>query len=118
MTGMRSIGRGTVAVLAALTASALTANALAGTAPAARADGPWHGEPAAYGVSNPTQHLVTMSDGVPVAVDVYVPTQANGSPAPGRFGVILSQTPYNKRSPVTTQSMGSGFGGDGFYPYL
>ena len=80
--------------------------------------GPWNAEPAAYGVSAPVQHMVTMSDGVQLAADVYRPTGKSGTPAPGRFPVILSQTPYGKRSAVTTQSMGSGFGGDGYYPYL
>ncbi len=107
VTGMRFISAGVVTLLVALAAPSI-----------ALADGPWHGESPTYGVSAPTQHMVTMSDGVQLAVDVYIPTQANGSPAPGRFPVILSQTPYNKRSAVTTQSMGSGFGGDGFYPYL
>lgn len=104
---MRFVGRGTLVALAMLA-----------TPGVALADGPWHAEAPTYGVSSPTAHMVTMSDGVKLAVDVYVPTQANGSPAPGRFPVIMSQTPYNKRSPVTTDSMGSGFGGDGFYPYL
>ena len=87
------------------------------TAPAA-GSGPWNAEPAVYGVSSAVQHMVTMSDGVQLAVDVYVPTDKAGAPARGSFPVILSQTPYGKRSAVTTQSMGSGFGGDGFYPYL
>ena len=62
--------------------------------------------------------MVTMSDGVKLAVDVYRPIKGGGQPASGRFPVILSQTPYGKRSATTTQSMGPGFGGDGFYPYL
>jgi hypothetical protein len=62
--------------------------------------------------------MITMSDGVKLAADVYRPTLAGGAPAPGRFPVILSETPYGKRSAVTTQSMGQGMGGDGFYPYL
>lgn len=102
------------AVLAALCA------AIGGfAAPAvATADGPWHAEPATYGVSQPVQQMVTMSDGAQLAADVYRPTLATGAIAPGRFPVILSQTPYGKRSAVTTQSMGQGIGGDGFYPYL
>jgi hypothetical protein len=82
------------------------------------ADGPWHGEPPTYGVSQPVQQMVTMSDGVKLAVDVYRPMLACGANAPGRFPVILSQTPYGKRSAVTTQSMGHGIGGDGYFPYL
>ena len=84
----------------------------------AAADGPWHAEAARYGVSKPVEHMVTMSDGVKLAADVYRPTLPSGAPAPGHFPVILSQTPYGKRSSVTTQSMGQGMGGDGFYPYL
>lgn len=53
-----------------------------------------------------------------LAADVYRPTLASGAPAPGRFPVILSITPYGKRSPVTMDSMGSRYGGDGYYPYL
>jgi hypothetical protein len=102
-------------VLAALCAAFVCAPALPA---AAEADGPWHAEPANYGVSQPVQQMVKMSDGVQLAVDVYRPTLASGAPAPGRFPVILSVTPYGKRSVVTTQSMGQGMGGDGFYPYL
>ena len=79
---------------------------------------PWQPEAVNYGVSAATQHMVTMSDGVQLAVDVYRPTTSSGAPAPGRFPVILSETPYGKRSVVTTQSMGQGLGGDGYYPYL
>jgi putative CocE/NonD family hydrolase len=86
--------------------------------PASGSAWPWHPEPARYGVSAATEHLVTMSDGVQLAVDVYRPTTSTGAPAQGSFPVILSVTPYGKRSPVTTQSMGQGLGGDGYYPYL
>src|SRR5699024_7033624 len=55
---------------------------------------------------------------VQLAVDVYRPTLASGASAPGHFPVIMSETPYGKRSAVTTQSMGQGMGGDGYYPYL
>jgi hypothetical protein len=89
-----------------------------GTPASAAADGPWHAEAAGYGVSQPVQQMVTMSDGVQLAVDVYRPTLSSGAAAPGSFPVILSQTPYGKRSVVTTQSMGQGMGGDGYYPYL
>ena len=107
-------------LLAALCA-AMLACALACALPpaAAAADGPWHAEPATYGVSQPVQQMVTMSDGVQLAVDVYRPTLAERRRTPpGRFPVILSQTPYGKRSVVTTESMGQGMGGDGYYPYL
>jgi hypothetical protein len=96
----------------------LCAVTLCALPPAAAADGPWHAGPAQYGVSQPVQQMVTMSDGVQLAVDVYRPTLSSGANAPGRFPVVLSQTPYGKRSVVTTQSMGQGMGGDGYYPYL
>ena len=72
-----------------------------------------------FGVSAAQSQRVAMSDGVELAVDVYVPTDpATGKPATGPFPVILSETPYDRRSPVTTSSGGSDMGGDGFYPYL
>jgi putative CocE/NonD family hydrolase len=93
---------------------------LATTPAAARTGtGKWTAaSPAAYGVSPPVQYMVTMSDGVRLAADVYRPTLSSGQAAPGPFPVILSQTPYGKRSAVTTESMGQGMGGDGYYPYL
>lgn len=96
------------------------AAALACAAPASAGASGWPWKPAAatYGVSSATQHMVTMSDGVQLAVDVYRPTTRDGAPAKGPFPVILSETPYGRRSLVTTQSMGQGFGGDGYYPYL
>jgi putative CocE/NonD family hydrolase len=42
---------------------------------------------------------ITMSDGVKLYANVYRPAKADGSPAPGRFPVILTQTPYNKSAP-------------------
>jgi uncharacterized protein len=73
-----------------------------------------------YGVSGPTAQFVRMSDGTRLAVDVYVPTDPRTSrPAAGRFPVLLSMTPYGKRSSVTTSAAGAGgFGGDGYYPWL
>jgi putative CocE/NonD family hydrolase len=72
-----------------------------------------------YGVSAPMPVSVRMSDGAALAADVYLPTDPrSGRPAAGRFPVILSITPYAKRSAVTTSSSGNGLGGDGHYPYL
>ena len=61
------------------------AGALAWAAPAAAAApaGSWHAEPARYGVSAAAQHMVTMSDGVQLAADVYRPTTSSGAPARG-----------------------------------
>jgi uncharacterized protein len=103
------------ALIVAMVALVSSTSAHAATTPA---NGPWNAEPASFGVSQPTQYMVTMSDGVQLAADVYRPTLASGADAPGPFPVILSQTPYGKRSVLTTQSMGQGMGGDGYYPYL
>ena len=41
---------------------------------------------------------ITMRDGTKLYADVYRPADASGKPAPGRFPVVLTQTPYNKNS--------------------
>lgn len=56
----------------------------------------WAPRPATYGVTTERDVPVTMSDGVTLRVDVSRPARPDGSPAPGRFPVILTQTPYNK----------------------
>ena len=74
--------------------------------------------PAEHGIHHVKDLTIRMSDGVELAADVYYPADpATGAPRPGRFPVVLSQTPYGKRSFVTTQSFGQ-FGGDGYFPYL
>ncbi|WP_192909597.1 CocE/NonD family hydrolase [Gandjariella thermophila] len=57
--------------------------------------------PATYGVAVDKDVPITMSDGVVLDADVLRPALADGSPAPGRFPVILTQTPYNKNLPGT-----------------
>lgn len=69
---------------------------LAVAAPAAHA---WEPRAADYGIAKETNVPITMSDGVRLFADVLRPAQADGSPAPGRFPVILTQTPYNKNTP-------------------
>ena len=68
----------------------------------ARGGGTWVGwkpRPATYGVARTTDVLITMSDGVRLDADVLRPAKADGTPAPGRFPVVLTQTPYNKNAP-------------------
>ncbi len=55
----------------------------------------WTARPATYGTVVETDVRVTMSDGVRLAVDVVRPA-IEGKPAPGRFPVLVTQTPYNK----------------------
>src|SRR3954471_8188542 len=80
----------------------------------------WKPEPARFGVSAPREFAVRMSDGTELRADVYYPTDPKtGAPATGPFPVVLSQTPYGKRSPVTTSSSNAGEGGgNGHFPYL
>jgi uncharacterized protein len=79
-------------------ASASTSDQEAGPA-TARSGKAWTARPATYGV-NVTQDVpVTMSDGNVLRVNIYRPATADGTAAPGRFPVILTQTPYNKTAP-------------------
>src|SRR5256885_16648074 len=76
----------------------------------------WKPEPARFGVSAPREVAVRMSDGIELRADVYYPT---GAPTGARFPVILAQTPYGKRSAVTTSSGNTPEGGgNGYFPYL
>ena len=60
----------------------------------------WQARPATYGVAKQSDVPITMSDGVVLYANVLRPALANGSPAPGRFPVVLTQTPYNKDAPA------------------
>src|SRR5436190_17369242 len=44
---------------------------------------------------------IVMRDGTRLYADVHRPARANGSPARGRFPVILTQDPYNKNESAT-----------------
>src|SRR5512144_339504 len=59
----------------------------------------WRPRPARYGVNTTSDVPITMSDGVKLYANVYRPAKADGSPASGRFPVIVTQTPYNKSAP-------------------
>src|SRR5947209_4241177 len=50
-----------------------------------------------------------MSDGVDLVVDVYYPA-TDGQPAPGRFPVLLTQTPYTLSIGLTGATSGTGPG--------
>ncbi|KAB2346437.1 CocE/NonD family hydrolase [Actinomadura rudentiformis] len=96
--------------LAGLTGTALPAQALStqappaqalpsqvppATFPSALAAG---ARPATYDVVVERDVRVKMSDGVRLLADVYRPARG-GKAVPGRFPVIVSQTPYNKAVP-------------------
>jgi putative CocE/NonD family hydrolase len=59
----------------------------------------WRARPASYGVNVTSDVPITMSDGVKLYANVYRPAKPDGTPAAGRFPVILTQTPYNKNAP-------------------
>ncbi len=61
----------------------------------------WSTRPPTYGVALTRDVAVRMSDGVRLAADVYRPADASGRPVPGRFPVVLTQTPYNKNGPLS-----------------
>jgi putative CocE/NonD family hydrolase len=57
----------------------------------------WVAPAAAYpGVVKEKDVPITMRDGVVLYADVIRPADASGNPVPGRFPVVLTQTPYNK----------------------
>src|SRR3954447_11878779 len=69
---------------------------LAAAAPA----GAWTAPKAQYpGVVKQQDVSITMSDGVVLHGDVIHPATAGGAAAPGKFPVLLTQTPYNKAAP-------------------
>jgi putative CocE/NonD family hydrolase len=47
-------------------------------------------------VVNQNNVPITMRDGTVLQADLHLPATADGKPAPGRFPVILTQTPYSK----------------------
>lgn len=58
----------------------------------------WEPRPAEYEVVKETNVPIQMSDGVTLYADVVRPAK-DGTAVPGRFPVILTQTPYNKQAP-------------------
>jgi putative CocE/NonD family hydrolase len=56
----------------------------------------WTPRPASYKVHATTDVRISMSDGVRLTADILRPADDAGSPVPGQFPVLLTQTPYNK----------------------
>lgn len=59
----------------------------------------WTPRPATFGVVKQQNVPIRMDDGTVLEADILRPASPDGSPAPGRFPVLLTQTPYNKQSP-------------------
>lgn len=51
---------------------------------------------ATYPKTYPEQLFITMDDGVKLGVTITFPSQNGSAPAPGRFPVVLSMTPYGR----------------------
>ncbi len=77
---------------------AIGALVLSTTAPVQAAASGWKPRAAKYGVVVEKDVRIRMSDGLQLVADVFRPAH-NGKAAPGRFPVIVSQTPYNKVFP-------------------
>jgi hypothetical protein len=59
--------------------------------------------------------MVPMRDGVRLATDIYRPALEDGTPAPGRFPVILTRTSYDKSNPVMqVEPVGKFFARNGY----
>jgi uncharacterized protein len=58
----------------------------------------WSPEPATFGEGVTRDVKIKMRDGVELSADVYYPTRANGTAAPGPFPILVSETPYGKEA--------------------
>lgn len=83
--------------LALVAAGTVAADPVAGTASAAPG-ALWRTRPATYQVAVTRDLKIPMSDGVTLVADLRRPADRGGRPIPGRFPVVLTQTPYNKSS--------------------
>jgi len=75
-----------------------TTAATAGTAVTANPNGVWtsYDPPAEFaGIARQPVQYITLRDGTRLAAYVTLPADADGNAAPGRFPVVLVQTPYN-----------------------
>lgn len=77
-----------------LTVGLVPAHAEPGVAPPG-----WQPRAAEYGVTAQDNVDVPMSDGTVLKADVIRPAGPDGEPAPGKFPVLVTQTPYNKVLP-------------------
>lgn len=59
----------------------------------------WTPRPATYEVVTERDVPITMSDGIRLYADIHRPARG-GEAVAGRFPVVLTQTPYNKTSPL------------------
>ena len=87
-----------------LVAATMTLAATVTAAAAAPRTAAWSPRPATYGVTVDKDIPITMSDGVILYADIYRPADAHGRPVPGRFPVVMMQTPYNKNDETSNST--------------
>ena len=107
-------------LLASIAAPFAVAAALVVTTPAAAArtaaaspypGGVWHPPAPSYSVVAQKNVLVPMDDGVRLVADVYYPAnRSTGRRAPGRFPVLLTQSPYSVSLNATNLTSSTGPG--------
>ena len=68
----------------------------AGVIAASSAYGSWKPEKAIYGTASTNDIAIKGANGTTIRVNEIYPTTASGKPAPGRFPVLLTMTPYGK----------------------
>ncbi len=83
----------------------------------------WRPEKAVYGTRSRNDIAVRGAGGTVIRVNEIYPTLANGAPAPGRFPVVMTITPYGKgqggsSQPRTAQQASGGSATGGANDYL
>ena len=83
----------------------------------------WKPEPAVYGTNSTNDIAIPGAGGTTIRVNEIYPTTASGAPAPGRFPVLLTMTPYGKgqggsSTPGSAQAPGGGSPTGGADNYL
>ena len=83
----------------------------------------WKPENAVYGTASTNDIALTGAGGTTIRVNEIYPTTASGAPAPGKFPVLLTMTPYGKgqggsSSPGSAQSPSAGAATGGADNYL
>jgi putative CocE/NonD family hydrolase len=88
-----------VAALSLAAAATPVLSTVSGAGSAQAATPHWKPRAASYGVAKQQNVPITMDDGKILEADILRPAAADGTPAKGRFPVLLTQTPYNKSAP-------------------
>jgi uncharacterized protein len=93
------------------------------TAASAAPGSTWKPENAVYGTASTNDIAIAGAGGTTIRVNEIYPTTASGAPAPGKFPVLMTMTPYGKgqggsSSPGSAQSPSGGAATGGADNYL